>query len=55
MNSAFFTITFTIFTFLTLVAAAPVDLGKRDVFVPPVLTPNRKSVWKVGSIQTVTW
>ena len=41
--------------FLSLVAAAPVDIHARDVFVPPVLTPNNTSVWKIGTEQTVTW
>jgi len=50
------TFVFAILAFLSLVSAAPVEqLSKRDVFVPPVLTPNSHSVWKVGSKQTVTW
>ncbi|KAF8192124.1 hypothetical protein BJ912DRAFT_849172 [Pholiota molesta] len=44
---------FAILAFLSLVSAAPIEA--RDVFVPPVLTPNSHSVWKVGSKQTVTW
>jgi hypothetical protein len=47
---------FAILAFLSLVSAAPIEqLAARDVFVPPVLTPNSHSVWKVGSKQTVTW
>jgi hypothetical protein len=47
---------FAILAFLSLVSAAPIEqLATRDVFVPPVLTPNGHSVWKVGSKQTVTW
>ncbi|KAF8904109.1 hypothetical protein CPB84DRAFT_1745939 [Gymnopilus junonius] len=49
------TIIFTILATLSLVSGAPVDLSLRDVFVPPVVLPNRESVWKVGSQQTVKW
>ncbi|KAF5315044.1 hypothetical protein D9619_007419 [Psilocybe cf. subviscida] len=47
---------FAVLSFVALVSAAPVSqLSIRDVFVPPVLTPNSKTVWKVGAIETVTW
>ncbi|KIM35888.1 hypothetical protein M413DRAFT_324580 [Hebeloma cylindrosporum] len=46
---------FPILAFVSLVAGAPVHLVGRDVFVPPVILPNHKSVWKVGTTQTVTW
>lgn len=46
---------FSIFSFVSLIAGAPVYLSERDVFVPPVLQPNHSSVWKVGTTQTVTW
>ena len=32
-----------------------VDIPARDVFVPPVLTPNADCIWKIGTTQTVTW
>lgn len=43
--------------FLSFISAAPLDVSlvARDVFVPPVLTPNSDSVWKIGTNQTVTW
>jgi hypothetical protein len=48
--------TVTVLSFVALVSAAPVaQLSTRDVFIPPVLTPNSKTVWKVGAIETVTW
>ncbi len=50
-----FTLISSFVALLSVVVAAPLDLYKRDVFVPPVLTPNAESVWKVGSIQNVTW
>jgi len=49
------TFVFAILALVSLVSGAPVDLSKRDVFVPPVLLPNSKSVWKVGTMQTVKW
>jgi len=35
--------------------ATPVTLENRDVFVPPVLSPNAKTVWKSGEHHTVVW
>jgi len=46
---------FSVLSFVSLIAGAPVYLSERDVFVPPVLQPNHESVWKVGTTQTVTW
>ena len=46
---------FSIISLISLVATAPIELEKRDVFVPPVLTPDSSSVWQCGSTQTVTW
>ena len=46
---------FSIFSFVSLIAGAPLYLSERDVFAPPVLLPNHKSVWKAGTTQTVTW
>ena len=45
------------FTFLlsSAIAAPLVDIPARDVFVPPVLTPNADCIWKIGTTQTVTW
>ena len=39
-------------------SAAPVvlsSLSERDVWVPPILTPNSGTVWKIGSCYNVTW
>jgi hypothetical protein len=56
MKSVLSTLIFTILAFLcALVAAMPVDLSKRDVFVPHVLEPRVGSVWKIGTTQKVTW
>lgn len=46
---------FSIISFISLVATAPVELERRDVFVPPVLLPDSTSIWKCGSEQTVKW
>ena len=51
----FTTTIFSIISLISLVATAPVELEKRDVFVPPVLLPDSTSVWKRGSEQTVKW
>ena len=53
----FTTTFFTIVSLFSLVATAPVmvELEKRDVFVPPVLLPDSRSVWKCGSKQIVKW
>jgi len=40
---------------LALVAAVPIHLVARDVWVPPVLTPTAKTVWKAGETYEVTW
>ena len=55
MKFIFATITFFILSFVSFIAGAPVSLSERDVSVPPVLLPNGKSVWKVGTTQTITW
>ena len=44
---------FVLMSFLAL--AMPMPLLKRDVFVPPVLTPNSETVWVVGQRYNVTW
>jgi len=49
------TFVFAFLTLVSLVSGAPVDLSQRDVFVPPVVLPNSKSVWKAGSKQIVEW
>jgi len=39
-------------------SAAPVvlsSLSQRDVWVPPIITPNAETSWTIGSNQTVTW
>lgn len=40
---------------LALVAAVPIHLVARDVWVPPVLTPTAETVWKAGETYEVTW
>lgn len=53
-----FTFFLTIFTLLGsfVVQAAPaVELERRDVFVPPVLSPKAGDVWKSGSTVEVVW
>ncbi|THH18121.1 hypothetical protein EW146_g2815 [Bondarzewia mesenterica] len=51
---AHFTLLFLVSLF-ALVAAAPVALVPRDVYVPAVLYPHRGTVWKVGNHHNVTW
>ncbi|KAF8158541.1 hypothetical protein B0H34DRAFT_656283 [Crassisporium funariophilum] len=51
----FLTTLLTILAFFSFVSGAPVQLAARDVFVPPVISPNNKSTWKIGSTQTVKW
>ncbi|KAK7677722.1 hypothetical protein QCA50_019274 [Cerrena zonata] len=38
----------------TLVSALPI-LESRDVFVPPITSPDALTIWSVGSKQNVTW
>ncbi|EDR13602.1 uncharacterized protein LACBIDRAFT_292425 [Laccaria bicolor S238N-H82] len=51
------TIIFTLCALLSFSTAAPIsaELLKRDVFVPPVISPGKGTVWKVGTEQTVKW
>ncbi|KAF5369104.1 hypothetical protein D9615_010419 [Tricholomella constricta] len=53
MTSFTTTLLFAIITFLALVSSAPIDT--RDVYVPPVLYPNHRTVWRAGSTHNVTW
>ncbi|KAK0203272.1 hypothetical protein DFS33DRAFT_1505760 [Desarmillaria ectypa] len=39
----------------TVVLAVPVDLEKRDVFIPPVLYPHSGTVWTIKQRHNVTW
>ncbi|KAF8895151.1 hypothetical protein BD779DRAFT_1434293 [Infundibulicybe gibba] len=39
--------------FVTLVRTLPLD--QRDVFNPPITSPNGQTVWVVGQTATVTW
>jgi hypothetical protein len=41
--------------FFSVVSALAIPLVARDVAVPPVTEPSDKTVWKVGSKQTVKW
>ncbi|KAF8919068.1 hypothetical protein CPB85DRAFT_1373676 [Mucidula mucida] len=43
------------FALLALAAVHAVPLVPRDVYNPPIITPNADTVWGAGSIQTVTW
>ena len=36
-------------------ALSPVHLSKRDVWSPPIITPNNSTVWCIGSEVKVTW
>jgi len=36
-------------------ALSPVHLSKRDVWSPPITTPNKSTVWCIGSEVTATW
>ncbi|KIM56796.1 hypothetical protein SCLCIDRAFT_131775 [Scleroderma citrinum Foug A] len=38
-----------------LAVVMPMPLHKRDVFVPPVVTPDANTVWVVGQYYDVTW
>ncbi|KAJ7069658.1 hypothetical protein C8F01DRAFT_1113496 [Mycena amicta] len=42
-----------LFFFLSVALAAP--LISRTVYDPPITNPNAKTVWTVGTVQTVTW
>lgn len=55
MNFFISSLLFAILAFVSLVSGAPIELSQRDVFVPPVILPNSHSVWKVGTMQTVSW
>ncbi|KAF9034239.1 hypothetical protein BDZ89DRAFT_983715 [Hymenopellis radicata] len=48
-------ILFYVAALVSIVAAAPMRLSTRDVFVPPVLTPDAATTWTVNSTVTVTW
>ncbi|EIM89685.1 uncharacterized protein STEHIDRAFT_108363 [Stereum hirsutum FP-91666 SS1] len=54
-NFFFFGVLATFATLLSLVSAAPVDIFKRDVFVPPITYPHAGTVWAVNSHHNVTW
>jgi len=45
---------FSLLSFFAFVTAFPVNVV-RDVFVPPVITPNASTVWVVGQNYNVTW
>ncbi|EJC97835.1 uncharacterized protein FOMMEDRAFT_23898 [Fomitiporia mediterranea MF3/22] len=42
-------------TLFTFSSAAPIDLDRRDVWVPKVLYPHAGTVWKIGNHHNVTW
>ncbi|KAG5637540.1 hypothetical protein H0H81_004237 [Sphagnurus paluster] len=39
----------------SVASAVPTDVSTQDVYVPPVTAPLGGAIWKVGSLQTVTW
>ncbi|KAI6129932.1 symbiosis-related protein, partial [Pisolithus thermaeus] len=44
------------FAFMSLLALAmSIPVQKRDVFVPPIISPNQGTVWYAGQEQEVTW
>lgn len=54
-NFFFFGVLATFATLFSLVSAAPVDVFKRDVFVPPITYPHAGTVWAANSHHNVTW
>jgi len=47
--------TFALFALVASVAASPVAVTRRDVYVPPIITPDSTTVWKIGFLEQVTW
>ncbi|KZP20269.1 hypothetical protein FIBSPDRAFT_789629 [Athelia psychrophila] len=54
-TSSLFALFFALFSALSLTSAAPLSLGTRDVYDPPVTYPHTGTVWKVGAKYKVTW
>ncbi|KAJ7784373.1 hypothetical protein B0H16DRAFT_1876838 [Mycena metata] len=44
-----------IFLLFSVVAILAAPLDSRTVFDPPITSPTAQTVWKVGSVETVTW
>ncbi|KAL6302822.1 hypothetical protein BKA93DRAFT_827119 [Sparassis latifolia] len=44
---------FFLLSLCALVYALPIRI--RDVFVPPIITPNASTVWEIGQQYNVTW
>ncbi|KAF7967346.1 hypothetical protein HWV62_34683 [Athelia sp. TMB] len=53
--TSLFSIFFALFSVLSFVSSAPLNLDTRDVYTPPVTYPKSGTVWKVGSKYNVTW
>ncbi|KAK0482756.1 hypothetical protein IW261DRAFT_1362940 [Armillaria novae-zelandiae] len=51
----FTSLLFAFVSMFTLVFAIPVNLDKRDVFVPPILYPHSGTVWTINQLHNVTW
>ncbi|KAK0481189.1 hypothetical protein EDD18DRAFT_1312217 [Armillaria luteobubalina] len=51
----FTSLLFAFVSVFTLVLAIPVNLDKRDVFVPPILYPHSGTVWTINQHHNVTW
>jgi hypothetical protein len=41
--------------FSSVVESASIPRAALDVWVPPIISPNESTVWKVGALETVTW
>ena len=47
---------FWVFCLAVVVGAVPiVDRSKRDAVDPPIISPDKNTVWVIGTQQTVTW
>ncbi|KAK0184937.1 hypothetical protein F5146DRAFT_1114126 [Armillaria mellea] len=51
----FTSLLFALVSLFTVVFAMPVNLDKRDVFVPPILYPHSGTVWTINQRHNVTW
>ena len=51
----FFSLLVAFFFSFASAAALPVEVDRRDVWVPPITYPHAGTVWKVGQYHNVTW
>ncbi|EGN99724.1 hypothetical protein SERLA73DRAFT_179880 [Serpula lacrymans var. lacrymans S7.3] len=55
-KTSVFALFFFLSTFFSFALALPTRVSaKRDVYVPPVISPNNATVWTVGQTYNVTW